>query len=502
MSMKRLCSIMIIMVLLHFLSSCHEDLVFESITPNVSETSLDIQPTRAYFSWTVDYPGRIASVVELSQNEDMSDATRYGMDVIAENKSFSVKADNLHDETVYYYRYVVRNSYSSFETEVRHFSTTKMQAPVIQTEAASDITENAAVLNGVIESDGGSMVLECGFYYGTSPDPVVTGRKVKANLVQEGGFSYPFATNDGNTVYYFCAYATNGLGTNYGDEIIVTLHPIGTISGLFSVDAEKQVYFSQGNLQYRASDGNWKFAERQYDCIGEANSNISETYGGWIDLFGWGTSGFRDPSDTYNTNYLPFSTSNSVVNTVYNYCGYGPSTNMSNPNLTGTSYDWGIYNRISNGGELDWWTLSKDEWEYVFIKREASNVNGTANARFAKAIIAEVRGVILFPDQYTHPLDVAQPFDINGQDSFFESNCYTIDDWAKMESRGAVFLPTAGSRTGTSTGNVGVNGSYWSATNNGNRYAYCVSFHQNYLYPTYNYGNREYGISVRLVRVP
>ena len=500
--MKKLCFILVIIGIMHVLTSCQKDLAFEGVHPKVSASPLNIQPTRATFSWTVEYPGKIASVVEVSLNEDMSDATRYGSDVVSENKSFTIEADNLHEETNYYYRYIVWNSYSNFEMEVRHFTTTKKQAPVVLTEAASDITENTAIFNGVILSDGGSQVLECGFYYGTSPNPESSGRKVMSELVQESNFSYPFTSTDGNTVYYVSAYATNDLGTNYGDEIIVTLHPVGAINGLFSVSAEKQVYFSQGNLQYRASDGSWRFAERQYECIGEANSNISETYIGWIDLFGWGTSGFRDPSDPYNTNYHPFSTSISIVNTNYNYCGYGPSTNMGNPNLTDSQYDWGLHNRIANGGELDWWTLSKDEWEYVLDKREASNVNGTANARYAKATVAEVRGIILFPDQYTHPLGIEQPFGINDQSSFFESNRYTVDDWAQIESCGAVFLPAAGSRNGNTIGNVGINGSYWSATNNGSHYAYCVSFHQQYLYPAYNYGTREYGISVRLVRVP
>ena len=51
----------------------------------------------------------------------------------------------------------------------------------------------------------------------------------------------------------------------------------------FSVSATKKVRFSPGNLQYQASTKTWRFAEHQYDYIGDANRNISPTYSGWID---------------------------------------------------------------------------------------------------------------------------------------------------------------------------------------------------------------------------
>ena len=37
----------------------------------------------------------------------------------------------------------------------------------------------------------------------------------------------------------------------------------GAIRAEFSVSDSTKVYFSQGNLQYRASTGTWKFADNQ-----------------------------------------------------------------------------------------------------------------------------------------------------------------------------------------------------------------------------------------------
>lgn len=54
----------------------------------------------------------------------------------------------------------------------------------------------------------------------------------------------------------------------------------------FQVDPNgKKVYFSKGNLQYKASTNTWRFAENQYDMLGTNNAKISSSYSGWIDLF-------------------------------------------------------------------------------------------------------------------------------------------------------------------------------------------------------------------------
>ena len=69
--------------------------------------------------------------------------------------------------------------------------------------------------------------------------------------------------------------------------------------GLFSISPTQQVRFAPGNLQYQASTNTWRFAEHQWDVIGSDNSDISSTYSGWIDLFGWGTSGWNSGANCY-----------------------------------------------------------------------------------------------------------------------------------------------------------------------------------------------------------
>ena len=95
--------------------------------------------------------------------------------------------------------------------------------------------------------------------------------------------------------------------------------PTGAISGVFSVSEGNYVCFSKGNLQYQSSTNTWRFADHQYDVIGSDNHNISSTYSGWIDLFGWGTSGYNHGAVCYQ----PWSTSTTDAD----YYAYGGESN-------------------------------------------------------------------------------------------------------------------------------------------------------------------------------
>ena len=257
--------------------------------------------------------------------------------------------------------------------------------------------------------------------------------------------------------------------------------PTGAINGLFSVSANQQVYFSQGNLQYQASTDTWQFADNQWDMIGSENSNISENYSGWIDLFGWGTSGYNHGANCYQ----PWSTSTSSSD----YYAYG-NYQYNLYDQTGQA-DWG-YNPISNGGNQanQWHTLTQAEWSYVFNTRST-----TSGIRYAKANVNNVNGVILLPDDWsssTYSLS-----NTNTYDASYSSNTLTASQWTILESAGAVFLPAAGYRNGTFYF-VGSYGVYWSASYDGRSRACVVDFGDSGLGTNYGY-DRYDGQSVRLV---
>ena len=303
----------------------------------------------------------------------------------------------------------------------------------------------------------------------------------------------------------------------------------GTLNGLFSVSETTKVRFSQGNLQFNATqgehitaDGNthtgtWRFAANQYDIIGSNNKKISSSYEGWIDLFMWATSGYDNTTnDPYAVNYQPWSTSSSIVNNSYNYAGYGPSTNMLDNSLIGTSanYDWGVYNSITNGGNQAgmWRTLTKDEWVYLFYGRT------NAEKLFGLGRVNGINGTILLPDDWITPDDLTflpsteRDLEVNQYNKYsntsssgenYSNNTYSASEWQKMEAAGAVFLPAAGRRylynNQSVVNDIIYSGMYWASTRVDKWQAYILYFYSSYLSANTS-GECHVGCSVRLVR--
>ena len=287
---------------------------------------------------------------------------------------------------------------------------------------------------------------------------------------------------DGYTVTR-SARTDNGDGT-YTWTYTVAGPPIGAINGKFTVGSDKQVYFSQGNLQYQASTSTWRFAEHQWDFVGDANALIASDYSGWIDLFGWGTSGYNHGANYYQ----PYSTSTDYQD----YYAYGSYT-YNLYQQTGRA-DWG-YNAISNGGNVEnfWRTLTNNEWGYVFKTRSTSS-----GERYAKATVDGVAGVILLPDDWStsyHSLTSTNTANAN-----YTTNNISSSDWTNdFEAHGAVFLPAAGRRYGTTLYDVGGRGDYWSSSYLSNNNSYYVYFISSSLNPQDN-NERPNGYSVRLVK--
>lgn len=283
-----------------------------------------------------------------------------------------------------------------------------------------------------------------------------------------------------------------GVSFANGQYYTVTLKmtPLDTLPGPVSVDtAGHKVFFSPGNLQYQASTQTWRFALNQKDYVGDGNTQISKTYNGWIDLFGWGTSG-EGNSNPYNT--------------TTNTSDYGPISG----NIAGTNYDWGVKNAISNGGNAAgmWRTLTSTEWDYILNERKDDK--GKSIPRFIKAEINETAGVhpfglIIFPDNYVHPSTVVSLENLDTNQGTARWKLFSTAEWNAMEAAGAIFLPAAGYRDGVSVASVTSEGDYWSATSESNYKAHRVLF--NYSggtgdYSATNSTPRFLGYSVRLVR--
>ena len=249
--------------------------------------------------------------------------------------------------------------------------------------------------------------------------------------------------------------------------------------GTFSVSADKQVTFSKGNLQYTQSTNTWSFASTQWEVIGTDNviggSVSSDKYGDdkygdaladKVDLFGWSTSA---------TNF-------------------GVSTSRSSNDYSGSFVDWGT-NKIGNDVPNTWRTLSYDEWYYLRWERpNYSELCGVAQ-------VNGVNGLIFLPDNWTCPAGVTFKSGYHssyGVDYYAAYQTFTAEQWSKLESAGAVFLPASGYRNGSTVYYVRYLGYYWSATEDTSLSAYCLVFRSDEA--GVGIDGRNYGRSVRLVK--
>lgn len=179
------------------------------------------------------------------------------------------------------------------------------------------------------------------------------------------------------------------------EDIPSYTRPDGAIGHPFRINqAGREVYFSQGNLQY--INGTWGFAAHQYDYL-DSYSEMA-----W-DLFGWSTT----------TN------------------NFGMSTSTNTADYTGTFVDWGT--NIGDGHT--WYTLSPSEWNYI----RSHNVSGSATITIDGQ---NIHGLVILPNDWAGA-------SININRSSWNDNTYTAATWTTMEAGGAIFLPAAGDREGT-----------------------------------------------------
>lgn len=202
----------------------------------------------------------------------------------------------------------------------------------------------------------------------------------------------------------------------------VIVHRVDNNPDGYWVSPTKQIKFSTGNLQYQPSTNTWRFAEHQFDTIGvwtNMEEMGSSSYSGWIDLFAWGTSGYiRKPNELYD------------YTVARDPSGFGHGLSFD---IAGTNYDWGQFNKISNGGNIAglWRTLTEDEYFYLVSKRP------NASKLYKQMVYVNgMEGVMLLPHGWEYP----EGLSTTARNEYK----YNDEEWSKMEKSGAVFLPNTG----------------------------------------------------------
>ena len=258
--------------------------------------------------------------------------------------------------------------------------------------------------------------------------------------------------------------------TSDDEKTYIRITRAGQPAPVFTIDKGRKVMFAPGNLQYRALGNTWRFADHQYIIIGADNQYISATNYDYIDLFGWGTSG-------YNECY-PYLFAKDAH--------YGPE---GATDIEGTEYDWGVYNsdKIENSPNKSykWFTLSSMDWNQI-IDHNVSTL-GTCIG---------VKGIFIYPDGMSAV----------GGETFEDYNSFIVTEESWLVENGVIFLPNAGMRINEKEISIGIYGKYWTSTAHEATGAGMVEFSANEttgdgeIYTLGSPNCRHYGLPVRLAR--
>jgi len=144
--------------------------------------------------------------------------------------SFAISLVNLNANTTYYVRTYVVNGVGTAYGNTDSFVTAK-GLPTVSTIAVSNIKPLTAQSGGNVSNDGGSPVIAKGICWSTSAHPTITNFKT-SDGTGIGSFIDSLVNLASQTQYHVRVYATNSLGTVYGNEVNFTSSPANTVSDI------------------------------------------------------------------------------------------------------------------------------------------------------------------------------------------------------------------------------------------------------------------------------
>ena len=220
---------------------------------------------------------------------------------------------------------------------------TVQTVPVVTTAVASEITKNTALSGGEITSDGGSTVTARGLCWSIAVSPTIAG-----SFTTDGNGLGSFTSNltglTPGTNYYIRAYATNSIGTAYGNELSFS-------TGQLTIGDEYQ----GGKIAYILQQGDPGYVAGEMHGIIAAVADLSP-----------GIQWHNGSDVATGATATAIGTGNANTIAIVNVQGQGTYAAKA-------CYD------LVEGGYSDWYLPSQDELHKLYLSR---NLIGGLNSNF------------------------------------------------------------------------------------------------------------------------
>jgi len=258
--------------------------------------------------------------------------------VLQKSGSFSSKLSDLISATKYYIRSYAKDNYSTIYGSQSEFTTLDLAFPHVNTTDVTNITSTSAQCGGNVTAQGGTPVTTRGVCWNTSSNPIITNFHTSDGS-GIGTYASSLSGLTQNILYYIRAYATNSLGTAYGNEVtFTTLSPnpvLPTVTTTAVTNTTQTTANSGGNV---TSDGGSTVTAR--GVCWSTSSNPTTTNSHTIDGVGIGVFVSSISGLTQNTLYHVRAYATNSTGTAYgNDLDFTTSTTAFS---IGQSYGGGI----------------------------------------------------------------------------------------------------------------------------------------------------------------
>ena len=421
------------------------------------------------------------------------------------------------------------------------------ECPTVVTKSVTEITETTAKVVGQVADDGGAEVTERGVCWNTDGAPTILDYSAKDAEVGLGTFTSNLSDLKANTTYYVRAYATNAVGTSYGEEKSFTTKekettddpekPNGVLSCAEALAICKATGTTSTTETYTIRGYVTEFKETFNTQYGNVTYWMADNQGGGKVLLAYRVKPVKTSDKAVKVNdYVE------VVGTLVNYMGNTPEVNAGGTytvitagngetpdtpdtpdNPSTPKYEW-----VDLGLSVKWATCnvgasSPEEYGNYYAWGETETKDYYSNETMTFRLnISELksRGYIDSEGNLTSSYDAAtanwgKEWRMPTRDEVKELIEKGIWTWQYLNgvkgykvtgpSGNSIFLPPAGYRGWDWSEDVGSDGGYWSSTASEIKNVYgeishdgsLLSFGDDYYHISSHF--RYYGRSVRPV---